>query len=54
MKPHQNSSRITCRLFLFTEQDELRIARAKREALRFMLTYGKGRQPVMIHRENYY
>lgn len=43
------------RLFSYTEQEEMRIERAMREAeLYFKETFGKGRQPQMINRENYF
>lgn len=41
------------RLFPLTEDDEYRIRQAIKKAKCFMATYGEGRQPIMIHRENY-
>lgn len=58
MKPTKHSpqkSKTRIRLFSYTEQEEIRIERAKKEAeLYFMEGYGNGRQPQMLNRENYY
>lgn len=37
----------------FTPEEEARARRAIRAADKFMQSYGKGREPVMINRENY-
>lgn len=43
-----------CMGFRFTETDERRMACAKIAARRYMKNYGKGRQPFMLNRDNYY
>ena len=53
-KPSSQKIKTRIRLFSYTEQEEIRIERAKKEAeLYFMEGYGKGRQPQIINRENY-
>lgn len=37
----------------FTVADELRLKRAIRDAVRFMESYGKGRQPFMVDKSRY-
>lgn len=37
----------------FTPEEEARARRAIRAANKFMQSYGKGREPIMINRENY-
>lgn len=46
-------SKTHTRLFSYTEQEEIRIERAKKEAADFMESFGKGRRPQMINRDNY-
>ena len=54
-KHPSQSIKMRTRLFSYTEQEEMRIERAMREAeLYFKETFGKGRQPQMINRENYF
>lgn len=55
MKPNRTSRKkkpIT-RLFHFTEREEQMMKRAVLLSNKFMQSYGKGREPIMINRENY-
>lgn len=40
-------------LFHYTDAEEIRMARAIRESIRFMSQYGKGERPYMLNLKNY-
>lgn len=37
----------------FTDEEEKAIRRAMRDSIRYMATYGQGREPYMLDRRNY-
>lgn len=39
--------------FRFTDEEEKAIRRAMRDSIRYMATYGQGREPYMLDKRNY-